>query len=56
MKRFLLFNLLLFIIFFNPNVALEFNVGYTTTDFGKINDATINTFQSGISLQMYLTK
>jgi hypothetical protein len=44
------------VIFLNPNVALEFNLGYSTTDFGKKNDATINTFQSGISLQIHLNK
>jgi hypothetical protein len=45
------------VVFLNPNVALEFNVGYTTTtNFGRINDAVINTFQSGISLQIHINK
>lgn len=43
------------VIFFNPNVALEFNLGYATTNF-KNNDLIINTFQSGISLQIHLNK
>lgn len=44
------------VIFLNPNVALEFNLGYSTTELGKTNDATIKTFQSGISLQIHLNK
>lgn len=43
------------VIFLNDNVALEFNLGYATTNF-KNNDLKINTFQSGISLQIHLNK
>ena len=43
------------VIFLNPNVALEFNLGYTTT--GNSNtEVSIKTLQTGISLQIHLNK
>lgn len=44
------------VIFLNPNVALEFNVGYTTTTNSNSEDVSIKTVQSGISLQIHLNK
>ncbi|KHJ38356.1 outer membrane beta-barrel protein [Pedobacter puniceum] len=43
------------VIFLNQHVALEFNLGYANTNF-KNNELNIKTIQSGISLQIHLTK
>jgi hypothetical protein len=43
------------VIYFNKYIALEFNIGYSIEAF-KYNPAKFYTLQSGIGLQIHLTK
>lgn len=44
------------VIFLNSAVGLELTIGYTIEKYNTINQARLNTFQTGIGLQFHLPK